>query len=44
LDKLALGRELLAGCEPAELDPFTEQRGDLAIRRTVVRPVDFSEV
>jgi hypothetical protein len=44
LDKLTLGRKLLARCQSAELDPFTEQPGDLAIRWTIVRPINFSEV
>jgi hypothetical protein len=42
LDKLALGRELLAGLESAELDPFPEEPSDLAIGRAVVGPVNFS--
>jgi hypothetical protein len=44
LDKLALGRKLLARCEPAELDPFAKQPGDLAIWWTIIRSVNLSEV
>jgi hypothetical protein len=42
LDKLALGRELFARHESAELDPFPQEPGDLTVRWPIVGPVDLT--